>query len=301
MKIYFDGKIVNKDQVLIDPFSPSVLYGVTVFEGIRYYHDQLNNQLLGFRLNDHYVRFINSIKVLSIRFEITYDDYVSAIHQTILSNKLFEDVYVRTSLILDGEGSWHSLDSAKLMISATPRTTQSTALKGGQRVMITHWQRISDNQMPPRVKVGANYVNSRMAFLDAKQKGFDNAIILNKDGFVSEGPGACIFIVRHGALITPSINQSILESITRNTVIAIAKNLKIEIVERAIDKSELYVCDEAFYTGTAAEITPILQIDSFTVGNGNPGYVTSKIYEEFVKITRGKHSNYRSWNTLIHD
>lgn len=300
MKVFYNGELVEKEQVIIDPFSASVLYGVTVFEGIRYYLDHSQKVLVGFRLYEHYTRFLHSIKILNINFSISFDEFINSIEKTILANGYKEDLYVRTSLILDKEGTWHSVDNARLLVSVFPRVSNLDLSRNGVRTSISHWNRISDSQMPPRTKVGSNYLNSRMAYLEAKNKGFDNAILLNKDGYVAEGPGACVFIVRDNVLITPSINQSILESITRDTIIKIAKDLNLQVIERPVDRTELFICDEVFYTGTAAEITPIIQVDSYLIGESVPGPITITLLKEFNRITRGQNSKYQSWLTKVH-
>jgi branched-chain amino acid aminotransferase len=161
---------------------------------------------------------------------------------------------------------------------------------------VSSWERISDRSVSPRIKAGANYINSRMAQLEALENGYDTALFLNREGKVSEAPGSCIFIVRDGALITPPITASILESITRDTVIDIAKNnLGLTVIERDIDRTELYICDEIFLCGTAAEITPIVSVDKIIVSNGKPAEITNSIKQGYFDIVRGKVEAYKEW------
>lgn len=297
--IFFDGRVIEKKNLTIDPFSPSLLYGMTVFEGIRYYYDKEINRMIGFRLLDHFLRFKKSLNLLQINYEISFDYFLKSIENTLVANKLNEDTYVRVTLILDGDSSWSGNGIPKLMVTAIPRRSLVNLNELLIRVSVTNWIRISDSQMPPRIKVGANYINSRMALLDSKSKGFDNAIFLNLHGKVAEGTGACVFIVRNNQLITPSLDQSILESITRDTLINIALDMGIVVIQRAIDKTELYISEEVFFVGTAAEITPIIQIDSFIIGNAQAGPMTTNLHMAFLEIVNAKKSKFKDWNTIV--
>lgn len=297
--IFFDGRVIEKKNLTIDPFSPSLLYGMTVFEGIRYYYDKEINRMIGFRLLDHFLRFKKSLNLLQINYEISFDYFLKSIENTLVANKLNEDTYVRVTLILDGDSSWSGNGIPKLMVTAIPRRSLVNLNELLIRVSVTNWIRISDSQMPPRIKVGANYINSRMALLDSKSKGFDNAIFLNLHGKVAEGTGACVFIVRNNQLITPSLDQSILESITRDTLINIALDMGIVVIQRAIDKTELYISEEVFFVGTAAEITPIIQIDSFIIGNAQAGPMTTNLHMAFLEIVKAKKSKFKDWNTIV--
>lgn len=299
--IYNNGELYPKNRISIDPFSASLLYGLSVFEGIRYYYNSSTRKMLGFRVHEHYLRFVNSIKVLRINYDIMFDDYQNAIEKTIEANKLNEDAYVRTTLLLDGDASWHGNGIPTLMITAVSKPSLLKLSDAVVNAGITHWQRLDDSQMSPRIKVGSNYVNSRLAYLDVKHKGFANAIMLNRKGQVSEGPGACLFIVRDNQLITPSVDQSILESITRDSIIQIAHTLGIKVVERPVDKTELFICDEAFYAGTMAEITPIGSVDGYPMNKKVPGEVTQKLFDAFKRVSIGEENQFKSWNYPIHD
>lgn len=299
--VYFNGNLISKDRITVDPFSASLLYGLSVFEGIRYYYNETTNKMIGFRVYDHYLRFINSFKVLKIDYHIGFNEYLYAIEQTIRANNLNQDAYIRTTLLLDGDASWHGQGIPTLMITAVSKPSRDPLSNEMVSAGISHWNRLDDSQMSPRIKVGSNYVNSRLALLDVKSKGFDNAILLNRDGKVSEGPGACLFIVRNNQLITPSVNQSILESVTRDSIISIAKKLGIDVIERAVDKTELFICDEAFYAGTMSEFMPISSIDGYSINNLTSRNITLELFTQFKRIVVGNDPEYSSWNFEIHE
>jgi branched-chain amino acid aminotransferase len=166
---------------------------------------------------------------------------------------------------------------------------------------VSSWERISDRNISPKVKVGANYINSRMAQMEALENGYDSAIFMNNQGKIAEGPGSCFFIVRDGILITPPVTASILESITRDTIINLAKNiLKIDTVERDVDRTELYICDEAFLCGSAMEVVPVLNVDGISVFEGKTGKITNAIHDTYLDAVTGKIGGYKKWLTPIY-
>ena len=165
---------------------------------------------------------------------------------------------------------------------------------------MTSWRRISDENLSPRIKCGANYINSRVGQREALRNGYDTCIFLNEFGKVAEGPGSCFFIVKNGTVITPQLTDSVLESITRDTVIQIAKDKGYPVIERTIDRTELYTCDEAFLCGSAMEITPVLSIDKYIVGNGNTGRITRELHLTYLDAVRGKLEQYNNWVTPIY-
>jgi len=220
----------------------------------------------------------------------------------IQANNYREDIIVRQTLFIDGFGSWSSTSPVNMFISPIPKTQTSAEYnKKGLNCCISSWQRLDDNSLSPRIKCGANYINSRMAQLEALRNGYDTTIIMNKEGKISEGPGSCLFMVKNGELVTPLLTDSVLESITRDTIIQIAKNLlRIPVMERSIDRTELYVCDEAFLCGTSMEITPILSVDRYIIGNGGAGTLTTKIHQTYLALVTGSIDGYDNWLTPIY-
>lgn len=301
-KIWFNGKIVNVKDAQINVLAPSNQFGINVFEGLRAYWNNEQGKLYGFRFNDHINRLLNSAKVLQLSHNYSFYDIFNALIQSIKANRYREDIVIRQTLFLDGFGSFHTKTGVSMFASPIARGRVINKENHGLTCKVSSWERISDRAMPPRIKVGGNYVNSRLAHLEALNDGYDTAIMLNANGHVSESPGACIFIVRNGKVITPPVTASILESITRDCVIDIAKNvLKLEVIERDIDKSELYVSDEIFLTGTTFEIVPVLSVDKFPVNNTTKNDLTKLITHEYFKIVLGMNPDYLHWLTDIYN
>ena len=172
---------------------------------------------------------------------------------------------------------------------------RAMAFTEGKKFTVSSWQRLDDNASPPRIKASANYLNSRLASIQAKESGYDGGIMLGANGKVSEGPGGCIFLIRNGNLITPSITSGILESITRDSILEIAETLKLNFETRDVDRTELYIADEIFYCGTGQEIMPILSVDKMLAGDGMPGKITKMLQNEFTEIVRGNNPNFKNW------
>ena len=233
--------------------------------------------------------------------KFTIDELRQAFIDTVKANNYHEDIAVRQTLFIDGFGTWSSLSPVNMFISPIPKAKTSAEYnKKGLHCGISSWARIDDNSLSPRIKCGANYINSRMAQLGALADGYDTAIFLNKNGNVSEGPGSCLFMVKDRVLYTPLLTDSVLESITRDTVIKIARNeLGISVQERSIDRTELYTCDEAFLCGSAMEITPIYSVDKYVIGD-SAGDITHAIHSKYLEIVTGKDSSYEEWLTPIY-
>ena len=174
---------------------------------------------------------------------------------------------------------------------------RAIAFTEGKNFTVSSWQRLDDNASPPRIKASANYLNSRLASIQAKESGYDGGIMLGPNGKVSEGPGGCIFLLRNGILITPNITSGILESITRDSILEISKKIKLKTETRDVDRTELYIADEIFYCGTGQEIMPILSVDKMLAGDGTPGKITKLLQHEFTEIVRGNNSNFENWIT----
>jgi len=293
--LWLAGRLVPEKDAKIHVLSPTCQYGINVFEGIRCYLSDSGNQLLVFRFKDHINRLFQSAKILKLGHKYTVSEIQRAFMDTIIANKYMEDISVRITLYIDELTNWAYKGDCEMMIAPIPMGRVYDS-KMGITACISSWERISDRSVSPRIKAGANYINSRMAQLEALENGYDTALLLNREGKISEAPGACIFIVREGVLITPAITASILESITRDTVINIAKNdMGLTVIERDIDRTELYISDEIFLCGTAAEITPIVSVDGMLVGDGKPGKITNSIRQKYFDIVRGKIKEYKKW------
>lgn len=300
--IYLGGNIIPVNEAKINVLAPTSQFGLNVFEGIRCYWNNELSQLFAFRLTDHLMRLKRSVRLLQIEDKWTFEELTDAFIETIKANNYREDIAVRQTIFIDGFGSWGSKGPANMFISPIPKSNTSREYnQKGLNCCISSWHRIDDCSLSPRIKCGANYINSRMAQLEAINNGYDTTIILNKDGKVSEGPGSCLFMIRDGKLITPLLTDSVLESITRDTVIAIASQiLNIPVEERSIDRTELYTCDEAFLCGSAMEITPIFTIDKYIIGKGNCGSITSYIHKVYLEVVRGEKEYFKNWLTPIY-
>lgn len=300
--VWMNGKIVPWKQATVHVSSAVVNSGLGVFEGIRAYWSKERSQLYIFRLKDHVQRLIDSSKVHRMRVGFSKKQIEEAIVKILARNGFREDVYIRP-LVFRG-GMWRM---AKVPIDVvvfavpTPRADRMRRMKKGINCCVSSWRRIPDVAMPARAKSCGNYVNSRLASMEAEAAGFDGAILLTVDGKVSEGSGANMFLVRDGTLITPGVTSDILEGITRKTLLSVAaKELDIDICERDVDRTELYVSDEAFFCGTGQEVTPIVSVDRIPVGGGKVGPITRKIQKWFFEVVEGKQTGHMDWLTPVH-
>ena len=300
--IWFKGEILNVNEAKLNVLSPTSQFGLNVFEGIPCYWNENSKQLYAFRLEDHYNRLIKSARLLQIDCPYTKDDLKKALIDVVKANEYYENISVRQTLFVDGFGSWGSEGPVEMFVAPIPKGRMSKEYnKKGLDCCITSWRRISDNNLSPRIKCGANYINSRVGQREALRNGYDTCIFLNEFGKIAEGPGSCFFMVKDGALVTPQLTDSVLESITRDTVIKIANEvLNIPVIERSIDRTELYTCDEAFLCGSAMEITPVISVDKYKIGNGEAGEITEKIHKIYLEIARGERKQYACWLAEIY-
>ena len=276
--------------------APGLSYAALVFEGIRAYWNQEHKQLYIFRLEEHLNRFLNSMKLLKFIDYPNIQSIKSDIISNIQANKYQEDIYIRLQGYIDDWGEMAVRTPVSTSIVSYPRP-RANAFTEGKNFTVSSWQRLDDNASPPRIKASANYLNSRLASIQAKESGYDGGIMLGPNGKVSEGPGGCIFLLRNGILITPNITSGILESITRDSILEISKKIKLKTETRDVDRTELYIADEIFYCGTGQEIMPILSVDKMLAGDGTPGKITKLLQHEFTEIVRGKNSNFENWIT----
>lgn len=300
--IWCKGEIVNVNNAMVNVLSPTSQFGLNVFEGIPCYWNDDEKQLYAFRLSEHYDRLLRSAKLIQLDCKYTKEDFKKALVDTVKANEYDENLSVRQTLFVDGFGSWGSEGPVEMFVAPIPRgRTSAEYNKKGLNCCITSWRRISDENLSPRVKCGANYINSRVGQREALRNGYDTCIFLNEVGKVAEGPGSCFFLVKGDTLITPRLTDSVLESITRDTIIQLAKKeLGLKFEERTIDRTEVYLADEAFLCGSAMEITPIYSVDRYQIGDGQEGKVTHDLHVKYLEAVQGKIEDRKDWLTPIY-
>lgn len=301
-RIWFKGMILDVNDAMVNVLSPTSQFGLNVFEGIPCYWNENEKQLYAFRLDEHYNRLIRSAKLIQFDLKYTKDDFQKALIDTVKANEYYENLSVRQTLFVDGFGSWGSDGPVEMFVAPIPRgRTSSEYNKKGLHCCITSWRRISDENLSPRIKCGANYINSRVGQREALRNGYDTCIFLNEAGKVAEGPGSCFFMIKGNTLITPRLTDSVLESITRDTIIKLAtEELGMNFEERTIDRTEVYMADEAFLCGSAMEVTPIYSVDRYPIGLGVQGEITRDIHMKYLECVRGQLSSRKQWLTPIY-
>ncbi len=294
--IWMDGKLVSWKDAKVHVLTHTLHYGMGVFEGIRCYKTEKGPAV--FRLKDHMKRLENSAKLAGMKLPYSVAELVKATKRTIKANEI-KECYIRPIAYygygvmgLNPEGT-----KVSVTIAVWPWGTYlgEEGLESGIRAKISPWVRIHPRILPPQAKIVGNYANSILAKVDALKSGYDEAILLNMDGNVAEGPGENLFVVKNGKLMTPPLSSGALEGITRDSIIKIAKDEGIDFEERNISREELHAADEAFFTGTAAEVTPIREIDGKRIGDGKRGPITAKLQQIFFSAVRGKEPKYEYW------
>ncbi len=305
-KVWHNGEFIDWDDARVHVMTHAIHYGSSVFEGIRCYKGENGSAV--FRLTEHMQRLLNSAKIYRMDIETSRQEFCDATIELIRHSGL-EECYIRPIIFrgLDEENPAFGVNpfpnpiESYIAVWEWGKYLGEEALEQGIDVCVSSWSRITSNSMPAMAKAGANYMNSQLIKMEAILGGFAEGIALDDRGYVSEGSGENLFLVNNGKLITPPLGASILPGITRDTVIEIAKDLGIEVQESVIQRAALYLADELFFTGTAAEITPIRSVDRITVGPGKRGEITAKLQEEFFKIIRGERPapNNAEWLTPI--
>jgi branched-chain amino acid aminotransferase len=273
-----------------------------IFEGIRAYWNADHEELYIYRLDEHMDRFERSLKLIRLAKTYEMQELKDAIVDLLRANETREDTYIRPLAYRggDGRGGFSGIGgTTEILINTNPSPSHLLSGKG-LSACVSSWTRISDNVMPPRIKNISNYRNGQLANMEAANNGYDTALILNTQGKVAEGGGACVALIRDGVLITPDTTQSILESITRDSIIELARNeLGMQVVERAVDRTELYIADEVFMCGTAFEITPLVSIDKYDIGDGTIGPITRQLEVLLDDTFRGKTGVRPEWRTPV--
>ncbi len=297
--VWFDGEYVLAEKAQVPITTHAIHYGTSIFEGIRAYWNGKN--LYVFRLDEHVKRFRRSGQFYNISLNFSDKVISNAITGICRKNEIKKSCYIRPFYFVGDYGiNLHVTERAPTNVGIFSFLFGDLFNKNGISAEVVSWRKFSDKSTPTQAKMGGNYLNSIIATQEAKRDGVDEAILLDHNGNVSEAPGENIFIVRDGQLATPSLESSALEGITRDAVIKIARDLDIDVVERDIARMELSMSDEIFLTGTAAEITPIISMDSKKVGNGKPGVITKKMMKEYTDIVMNKNDNYSHWLTTVY-
>jgi branched-chain amino acid aminotransferase len=300
---YFRGNIVPYADAKVGVLTHALNYGTAVFGGIRGYWNEDKEQLYIFRPADHFHRLLNSARMMNMDLGYTIEDLVQITIDLLRMDNYRRDVYIRPLAYKADEiigVKLHDLID-EISIVAIP-FDRYVANDTDAHVTFSSWRRIDDNAIPARGKISGAYANSAFIKSDALRAGFDEALVLTNDGHVSEGSAMNIFMVRDGILITPPVTENILEGITRRTVIELAKyELKLEVLERPIDRTEIYICDELFMTGTAAQVTAVTRVDHRLIGTGKIGSITTQLRGLFDDVVRGRIPNYQNWNVPVFD
>ncbi len=298
---YFQGSIMPLEDAKISIMTHAFMYGTACFEGIRGNWNADDGQLYVFRTREHYHRLRMSCRILRIELALSEDKLCEITHQLVARSGYTEDVYIRPIAYKSEEVIGPRMHDVAddFLIFVIPFGDYLDA-DAGNRCMTSTWRRVDDRGIPARAKVNGLYVNSALAKTEAQENGFDEAIMLDDRGHVSEGSGENIVLVRDGKLITPAAADNILEGITLSSVITLARDeLGLETVERSIDRSELYVADECFMTGTAAHVTAVIEVDRRPIGDGKTGELTRKLQQLYFDAIRGKNATYAQWVTPV--
>jgi branched-chain amino acid aminotransferase len=294
--VYFDGKFIPESEGRVPLLTHCLQYGTGVFEGIRGHFDPASEEMRLFRALDHFDRMSQNVKFLNIRLPLPPTDLVRVATELIRLNDFQTDVYVRPIAFKSAPRIGVSLpEEESFAMVAVPMGDYLDTARG-LHCGVSSWRRLQDNSIPCRAKICGAYANSALAAQEARDRGFDEAIFLNEAGHVAEGSAMNLFMVRQGRLVTPDSSSGILEGITRDTVMTLARDLLDVATEvRPVDRTELYVADEVFLCGTAARIAPVVRIDGRTVGGGTPGDLTRELQERYESVVRGRLTEYRAW------
>ncbi|MEW6569094.1 MAG: branched-chain amino acid transaminase [Chloroflexota bacterium] len=299
---YFRGKLVPYSQAKVGVMTHGLNYGTGAFGGVRAFWNHEEEQLFIFRPLDHFQRFLNSAKLLCMDLGLTPEDMRLITLDVLRAEGYRQDCYIRPLAYKSDEVigvRLHDLHD-EFTLFAIPFTRYVEADESAH-VTFSAWQRIDDNSIPARGKITGGYVNSAFIKTDAMRQGFDEALVLTREGHVSEGSAENVFIVREGVLITPPVTENILEGITRRTVMQLAsEELGLQVVERPIDRTEVYLCDELFLTGTAAGITAVVKVDHRPIGKGVMGPVAAQLRRVYDDVVRGRMPQYRHWNEPVY-
>ena len=297
--IWFDGKLLTHDKAKVPVTSHAIHYGTSIFEGIRAYWNTGN--LFIFRLDDHIKRFRNSGKYYNISLRFSDKEIKKAIIDLCRKNKIKKSCYIRPFYFVGKYGiNLHVTKKAPTHVAIFSFPFGDLFNKNGITACISVWRKFSDESTPTQAKMGGNYLNSILATQDAKKRGYDEAILLDKNGNVSEAPGENIFIIKKNTLITPPLSSSALDGITRKSILTFSKDLKLKTKVKNISVKELKSADEVFLSGTAAEVTPVIKLEKMKIGTGKIGPVTQVVMEKYSDIVMNSNKMYSKWITPVY-
>ncbi len=300
LQVYFRDQFVPFAEANISIATTGFLYGLGVFTGMRAHWNEEKQQLYIFRPEDHYQRFLRSCRLCNYdNFEkkYTYEKFLAVLVELLKRNEIRQDAYIRVSQFTDavdiGPKFAHGTDSLAIFLYPLGDYVPTS----GMRCMVSSWRRVEDTAIPARAKIFGAYVNTAFAKEEALRNGYDEAIVLDSLGHAVEGSAENLFIVREGKIITPPVTDNVLEGITRKTVIQLAEDLAYTVVERSIDRTELYFADEVFLSGTGAKVSPVREIDGYTIGLGEIG---QKLQDAYFKVVKGDVPEYNSWVVAVY-
>jgi branched-chain amino acid aminotransferase len=293
---YFEGRIVPYSEAKVGVMTMALNYGTACFGGLRGYWNADEQQLFVFRPLDHYKRFLNSAKILQMDLGLSAAQLVDITRDLLRTEGQRQDVYIRPLAYQADEGIGVRLHDVRSTVAIMAIPFGSYMTEAGAHVTFSSWRRVDDNSIPPRGKISGAYVNSAFIKTDAHHGGYDEALVLNQDGHISEGSAANFFMLRDGVISTPSVTDNSLEGITRRSVLILLRDeLGLPVVERSIDRSEVYVADEAWFCGTGVQVAPITKVDHRVIGDGETGPLVTKLRELFFNVVRGRVTKYRDW------
>ncbi len=300
--VYFEGRYVPVEEAKVSIMTHAFNYGTGLFEGIRGYYSASEDNVLVFRLVEHVERLVRNFNILCMEIPETTEDIAQICIELIKRSGFREGVYIRPLCYKSELSLGPRLSGVESRLCCyIIKLGEYCDIESGLDVVVSSWRRLSDNAIPSRAKSTGSYINSSLAATEASQAGFDEAIFLREDGSVAEGSAMNLFMVMDGQLITTPPTADILVGITRNTVIELARNeLGMEVVERPMSRTELYVCDEVFFCGTGAQVAPVRSVDRRVIGGGTPGPVSRALQDLYFQVVTGKVDKYRSWCTPVY-
>src|SRR5579859_3215813 len=300
--VFFEGELVRYEDAYLPPMTHALHYGTGCFEGIRAYWNGAQKQLYLLQAEAHFTRLRRSAAILRLELPFSNDELVHWTVELLRRNDARTDTYIRPLVYVSAEEigvRLHNMETGFLIYTAP--LGDYIATEGGIRCMTSSWRRISDSAIPARAKISGSYVNSALAKSEALENGYDEAIMLATDGHVSEGSAENLFMVRDDVFITPPVTEDILEGITRNALMGLIRDeLGLTVVERSIDRTELYTCDELLLCGTGAQVSPVVELDHRSVGDGRVGRHTRRLQEIYFRAVRGDEPRYRDWLTPVY-
>ena len=297
--VWFDGKYVPIEKANVPVTTHAIHYGTSIFEGIRAYWNSKNLHI--FRLDEHINRFRNSGKYYSISLNFSDKEIKNAIVNLCKKNKMKKSCYIRPFYFVGQYGiNLHVTETAPTQVAVFMFPFGDLFNKKGITAGVSSWRKFSVSSIPPQAKMGGNYLNSILATQESKRNGYDEAILLDKFGNLSEAPGENIFLIVNNEIITPPTSSSALKGITRDSVFKLAEDRDYKVGEREITRSELYIADEIFLSGTAAELTPIIKVDDLKIGNGKVGKITKELMSDYTDVVMNRNERYSSWLTAVY-